>query len=383
MNRRDFLIAVGAASFTQVVRGLDFGDDVIRRILRQRIDVEKRSVGMAVCRVTLSRERITTWGHERLSGGRPVTSGTVFEIGSVTKVFTAQLLGEMARHGELGLDDPVTRHLPGDFHLPGFDGRKITLADLATHTSGLPRFPSIPGIPLTSAWFEALTRYSVEDFKTWLADLHLEHAPGSQWEYSNAVGYTLLGLALAYRGGWPFEALLQARVTEPAGLQDTTFHPTAAMESRAAEGHDAALKPVPPFEFGLFNPAGGLRSSPRDMARFAAAILPGSRSRIAPAAQLLLTIRRPATPIGGMQALGWEVHDAPGGVFMSKDGVTAGQAASMVFDPDRRVAVVAFSNTMPDMRASTQSGGGVGAADIARHLLRPQMPLNGQGGATY
>ncbi len=119
------------------------------------------------------------------------------------------------------------------------------------------------------------------------------------------------------------------------------------------------------------------------MARFAAAILPGSGSRIAPAAQLLLTVRRPAPPIGGMQALGWEVHESPGGPFMSKDGVTAGQAASMVFDPDKHVAIVAFSNTIPDLRSSTPSGGGVGSADIARHLLRPQIPLGGQGGTTY
>lgn len=115
------------------------------------------------------------------------------------------------------------------------------------------------------------------------------------------------------------------------------------------------------------------------MARCAAAILPDSSSPIAPAQQLLLTIRMPAPPIGGMQALGWEVLNAPGGVFMSKDGVSAGQAASMVFDPDSRMAIVAFSNTVPDLRSSSPSGGGVGAADLARHLLRPQIPLDGQG----
>ena len=314
---------------------------------------------------------------------RSVTSGTAFEIGSITKVFTAQLLGEMAQRGEVGLDDHVAHHLPSDFHVPEFDGRRITLADLATHTSGLPRFPPLPGMPLSPSWLDAVTRFSAEDFKAWLADLHLERAPGAAWEYSNAVGYTLLGMALAYRGGRPYETLLQRRLIEPAGLQDTTFHPSVAMASRVAEGHDAALKPVPPLELGIFGPAGGLRSTPLDMARFAAAILPGSGSRIAPAAQLLLTVRRPAPPIGGMQAVGWEVHAAPGGAFMCKDGVTAGQAESMVFDPYKRVAIVAFSNTIPNLRFSTPSGGGVGTADIARHVLRPQIPLDGEGGTMY
>jgi len=69
--------------------------------------------------------------------------------------------------------------------------------------------------------------------------------------------------------------------------------------------------------------------------------------------------------------------DAPGAGFVSKDGVTFGRAMSMVFDPDRRLAIMAFSNTFPDLSNSSPSGDGVGAADIARHLLRPQIPLEG------
>jgi hypothetical protein len=84
-----------------------------------------------------------------------------------------------------------------------------------------------------------------------------------------------------------------------------------------------------------------------------------------------------------VQALGWEVLDAPGGAFLSKDGVSFGQAASMVLDTDLRLAIVVFSNTVPDLRPSAPSGGGIGAADIARHLLRPKIPLSGQGGTTY
>jgi serine-type D-Ala-D-Ala carboxypeptidase/endopeptidase len=174
---------------------------------------------------------------------------------------------------------------------------------------------------------------------------------------------------------------LQARLIDPAGLRDTTFHPTPAMRSRTAEGHDPDLRPLPPFDAGIFIASGGLRSTLRDMARFAAAVLPGSRSPIARDAELLLTVRREARWLGGKQALGWEVLDAPGGAFVCKDGVTFGQTASMVFDPDRRIAVVALSNTHPDLRNSTLSGGGIGAADIARHLLRPELPLGGPGGA--
>src|SRR5579862_7321628 len=139
-----------AASITGAVQAVEVDDDyAISDVLRGRVETEKRTVGMAVCVVTPNRKRFVAWGRERLSDVRPVTSGTVFEIGSITKVFTALLLGEMAHRGEVGLDDPVARHLPGDFHVPEFDGRKITLADLATHTSGLPRFPPLAGVPLS------------------------------------------------------------------------------------------------------------------------------------------------------------------------------------------------------------------------------------------
>jgi D-alanyl-D-alanine-carboxypeptidase/D-alanyl-D-alanine-endopeptidase len=380
LNRRTFTTGIVAAAIAGVAQAREVDDDnAIRDILRRRVEVEKRSVGMAVCVVTPNRQRIVTWGRERLSDDRPVTSDTVFEIGSVTKVFTALLLADMARRREVGLDDPVSHHLPSDFNLPLRDGHEITLADLATHTSGLPRWPLLSGDSVPSqAAINAAARISLEDFTFWLANVHLPQNPpaAGAWWYSN-VGYALLGMALAHRGGRPYEALLHARVIDPIGLRDTTFYPTAAMRSRLAEGHDANLKPLPPFEGGIFIAAGALRSTLRDLSRFAAAILPGSRSPIALDDALLLTVRREALWLGGVQALGWEVLDAPGGAFVNKDGVTFGQTASMVFDLDQRAAVVVLSNTQPDLRNSTLSGGGVGAADIARHLLRPQIPLGG------
>jgi serine-type D-Ala-D-Ala carboxypeptidase/endopeptidase len=357
-------------------------DDAVRQLLRQRIDIEKRAVGMAVCIVTPDRRRIITWGRERLSDDQMVTADTLFEIGSITKVFTSLLLADMARRGELGLDDPVTRHLPSDFRLPQLNGRPITLADLSTHTSGLPRFPEFPGKPLSPEWKDAIPRFTTQEFKAWLANLHPDPPPPSAagWWYSNA-GYTLLSIALAYRGGRSYEALLHERVIEPAGLRHTAY-PTAAMKTRLAECHDSDLKPIPPTELGILIGGGGLVSTPTDLSRFATEILSGSGS-VAKDNEILLTVQRPAPWIGGKQALGWEVRNAPEGAFVTKDGVTWGHATSMVFDPDSRTAVIVFSNTAPDMRNSTLSGGGVGAADLAQHLLRPSIPLNAEGATHY
>ena len=87
-------------------------DQAIRQLLEQRVNVEKRTVGMAVCVVQPDSSRVITVGHERLTKDRPVTSETVFEIGSITKIFTALLLADMVRRGQVKLDDPVSRHLP-------------------------------------------------------------------------------------------------------------------------------------------------------------------------------------------------------------------------------------------------------------------------------
>ncbi len=366
--------AMAAAALAPVPAGAVAADGTIHEILRRRVEVAKRAVGMAACVVTPGGRRFVACGHQSLGDARLVDSATLFEIGSITKVFTALLLADMARRGELGLDDPVAHHLPGDFRVPAFAGRQITLADLATHTAGLPRFPPFRGIPLSPSWLEAMARFSREDFRGWLAGLQPQRPAGVAWEYSNA-GYALLGMALAHRGGRSYEELLRARIIAPLGLRDTTCHPSAAMGTRLAQGHDAALKPVPPFDLGIFAAAGALRSTPRDLARFAAALLMAAGAPTRQDEQLLLSVRRAAPAIGGAQALGWEVLDAPGGAFVSKDGVTLGQAASMVFDPDQREALVIFSNTQADLSHSTPSGGGIGAADIARHLLRPQLPL--------
>jgi serine-type D-Ala-D-Ala carboxypeptidase/endopeptidase len=161
------------------------------------------------------------------------------------------------------------------------------------------------------------------------------------------------------------------------------------MRTRLAESHDAALAPLPPLDLGIFAAAGALRSTARDLARFAAAILPGSESRFAKMNAALLSIQRPAVwapwapSVRGKQALGWEVRTAPGGPFLNKDGVTDGQTASFVVDTTQPLAVIVLSNTSADLRSSTLSGGGIGAADIAQHLLRPEIPLGGQGGAIY
>jgi serine-type D-Ala-D-Ala carboxypeptidase/endopeptidase len=200
----------------------------------------------------------------------------------------------------------------------------------------------------------------------------LSRDPGTQWAYSN-VGYCLLGLALANKAGTTYDALLNSRIIGPLGMKDTTLYPTDEASRRLATGHDPKLAPIPPLDLGIFAPAGALRSTLDNLLRFASAVLPNSRSPLEAPAQLLLSIRRPAPEIGGDQALGWEVATGSN-PFLAKDGVTAGQAASIVLDAPKQTGVVVLSNALPVMMKAPPDGG-VGAADLARHLIRPALPV--------
>src|SRR5208283_4407870 len=120
---------------------------------------------------------------------RALDGDTVFEIGSITKVFTALLLADMAQRGEVALTDPVSKYLPKGVKMPGRNGHAIMLQDLATHTSGLPRLPSNMK---PKDFMNPYADYTPELLYQFLSSYELPRDPGSKWEYSN-LGAGLLG----------------------------------------------------------------------------------------------------------------------------------------------------------------------------------------------
>src|SRR5262245_32121737 len=148
------LVALVAAIALSVIP-----NDEVRRILADRIDAQKQGVGMGVGILEPGDRRVVAYGKLDSGDARTLDGNTVFEIGSITKVFTSLLLADMVRRGEVALDDPVSKYLPGNVRMPRRGGREITLQDLATHTSGLPRLPS-PFTPKNPA--NPYADYSVE-----------------------------------------------------------------------------------------------------------------------------------------------------------------------------------------------------------------------------
>jgi CubicO group peptidase (beta-lactamase class C family) len=193
---------------------------------------------------------------------RGVEPDAVFEIGSITKTFTATVLASMLLDGLVALDDPVARHLPV---APPVNGREITLEDLATHRSGLPRLPA--GMLVQGYTSGRKDPYALLDdarMRQAIADTKPKRAPGGKVAYSN-YGYGLLGYALAHRLGTSYAELVRERITSPLGL-----HHTALDTPGLTQGHGFFGRPTGPWQLASVAGAGGLRSTARDMLAYLA-----------------------------------------------------------------------------------------------------------------
>jgi D-alanyl-D-alanine-carboxypeptidase/D-alanyl-D-alanine-endopeptidase len=337
-------------------------DTAIAAILAQRIDADKRNVGIVVGVVQPDGRRIVSHGTFGAADARRVDVDTVFEIGSISKVFTSLLLADMVERGEVKLDDPVAKFLPSTVRVPDRDGRSITLQDLSTHTSALPRLP--PDFIVTDP-DNPYAGYTVARLYESLGRITLPRAIGSQFEYSN-LGAGLLGHALALRAGSDYETVVRTRILAPLKMTDTAITLTADQRSRLARGHNQRRDAVGNWDMASLAGAGAWRSTTRDMMRLLDAFVATEPHALSAAVGRMRSVERPA--MGAMSmGLGWQILKGAGGEIVSHGGMTGGYAAFVGFMPARRTGVVVLSN----MLASA-----TGVDDIGLHLLDPTRPLD-------
>ena len=333
-------------------------DSAVLAILQARVEAGQ-AAGLVVGLLENGETRVVGFGKSGGPGERPLDGKTVFEIGSVTKVFTCALLADMVRRGEVRLDQPVAQLLPQTVKVPAKGDTLITLVDLATQHSGLPRLPDnfAPKDPANP-----YADYTVARLYDFLPGYTLTRAPGAKYEYSN-LGMGLLGLALALKAGKPYESVLVERVLKPLKLDDTRITLTADMKARLAAGHDASGAVVANWDFAALAGAGALRSTANDLVRFLAANMD---SNATPISTDLRETHRPRHTAGGPSVsigLAWHLIHAPGSEIVMHNGGTGGFHSFIGYDPAMRVGVVVLSN------------GAAEIDDIALHLLNPSLPL--------
>jgi D-alanyl-D-alanine-carboxypeptidase/D-alanyl-D-alanine-endopeptidase len=272
----------------------------IRALLASRVDAGQDSVGYVALVSDADGKQLVTYGTVGASKSRPLDGDTVFEIGSITKVFTALLLADMVARGEVALTDPVEKYLPPEGRPKRFDNKPISLLDLATYTSGLPRLPTNFS-PRDKA--NPYADYTVEQLHKFLSEYTPRYYPGSHYEYAN-LGFGLLGHILSLRAGRSFEELVTSRICEQLGLNDTRVTLSSAMQERLAQGHDTSLRAVPGWDEPTLGGAGALRSTANDMMRFLDACQGKAKTDLSPAIASLLEVRRQTSKEGVYAAAG-------------------------------------------------------------------------------
>ncbi len=334
----------------------DLPEAVVSNV-QARVDAgENEGVVVAV----VDEEGARTFSLGRRSAERPEApdARTVFEIGSVTKVFNAILLAEMAARGEVALGDPIAGYLP-DSVQTSF-GDRVTLEHLATHTSGLPRLPSNFAATVTDP-ANPYADYTVEDLYAFLASHELEREPGAEAAYSN-LGAGLLGHLLARHVGMNYGALLHERVLDPLGLDDTVIALSDGQRERLAPGHSEG-RGTASWDFPTLAGAGALRSTADDMLRFLAANLGLVETPLEGVMQTTHARRGGIAGDSLSAGLGWMIREADGGELVWHNGGTGGYRSFVGFDPEARRGVVVLTNSDR------------GLDDVGFHLLDPAIPL--------
>ena len=261
---------------------------------------------------------------------RPITPDTEFEIGSMTKVFTALLLADTVRAGKATLEAPIGAP---------FAPTTITWQQLATHTSGLPRLPG----DFRSG--DSANPYAEQDLARLEASWRSEAPkakPGERMDYSN-FGYAVLGQALAAAWGQPYPAVLKERILGPLGLKDTATAWREADPARLAPGH-AEQGRAANWDLNAYAPAGALVSTTRDLARLAQACLGLVDTPLAPVLAEAAKPRAAGDMPGRQIGLGWIVEKRGATTIVWHNGGTGGYRSFVGYDAAKRVGVAVLTN---------------------------------------
>lgn len=319
-------------------------DDVLNH-LKQQVE-QNDCVGVVLCVVDEAGSCCASEGRVSVDGDAKVDEKSVFEIGSITKAFTGILLADMVLRGEVAYDDPVKKYLPEGTKVPTRDGKEITLRDLATHRSALPRMPT----NLEPADEEnPYADYDAKRMLTFLSEYELTRDIGEKYEYSN-LGVGLLGFVLARKAGKTYEQLVTERILKPLDMKDTTITLNDGLKARLAKGH-ADGKVVKNWDIDAMAGAGALRSTSLDMVTFVEANLKPNDSAISKAMQESYKEFKDTGQPGLSVALGWHKWDRFGMPIIWHNGGTGGYRSFVGFAPSKKMGVVVLTNSDTDLDA--------------------------------
>ena len=302
-----------------------------------------QATAVALAAVRADQRLLLCRGTTARVGGSAVDPGTRFELGSISKTYTALLLAEAVARGDVRYHDPIAAYLPAGAVPTHRSGTPITLLHLATHTSGLPRLP--PGLLASAvpAWSTTpYGQYSEHRLLRSLGRCRVGSRPGSRVSYSN-LGVGLLGRLLAHAAGTDYPALLEARVCRPLGLTRTGCGPAPGQATGYWHG-----RPRPPWQIPALPGAGAIRSSAGDLLRYLEALLdPGRAGTLGPALAEVQRLRLVLPRGGDGLCLVWNQRPRPRHALLFHTGGTRGFSSFIGYCPGTRTGLAVLANTTP------------------------------------
>ncbi|WP_242389962.1 D-alanyl-D-alanine-carboxypeptidase/endopeptidase AmpH [Kosakonia cowanii] len=356
------LCALGLTSVRAAQHSPDpvFASEIVDRYANH-IFYGSGATGMAMVVIDGNQRVFRSFGETRPGNNVRPQLDSVVRIASLSKLMTSEMLVKLLDQGRVRLDDPLSKYAPPGARVPTYQGAPITLVNLATHTSALPR--EQPGGAAVRPVFVWPTR---EQRWNWLATAKLKTAPGTQAAYSN-LAFDLLADALARAAGKPYPQLFEEQITRPLGMKDTTFTPSPDQCKRLM----VAEKGASPCNNTLAAiGSGGVYSTPGDMMRWMQQFLSSDfyhRDTQADRMQTLIYPRERLTKVVGMDVpgkadalgLGW-VYMAPKeghpGIIQ-KTGGGGGFITYMAMVPQHNVGVFVVITRSPLTKFTNMSDG--------------------------
>lgn len=338
----------------------EFAADVVDRYANH-IYYGSGAIGMALVVIDGNQRVFRSFGETRPGNNEHPQLDSVIRIASLSKLMTSEMLVKLLDQGVVKLNDPLSKYAPPGARVPTYQGAPITLVNLATHTSALPR--EQPGGAAHRPVFVWPTR---QQRWNWLSTATLKAAPGSQAAYSN-LAFDLLADALSTAAGKPWPQLFEEQITRPLGMKDTTFTPSPDQCRRLM----VAEKGASPCNNTLAAMgSGGVYSTPGDMMRWMQQYLSSDfyhRSQQADRMQTLIYQRTQLTKVVGMDVpgradalgLGW-VYMAPKNGrpgIIQKTGGGGGFITYMAMIPQQNVGAFIVVTRSPLTRFTNMSDG--------------------------
>jgi D-alanyl-D-alanine-carboxypeptidase/D-alanyl-D-alanine-endopeptidase len=364
-------------NFSSLVNGVNYSKsqfkitNELKDLLKNIVDTNRTKGAFIVGLVDPNGTQFYGYGNASEANNFTVNQNTIFAIGSNTKVFTAVLLADMVENGLIKLDDPIEDYLPSNVKVPEYNGHKITVENLATHTSGLPEFPKNycseiagenPQTPREKIQFQmnfanCAKDYTLDQFYQGLSNTTITREPGTKLEYST-FGSALLGnILLSLSNETSYEDLLKKRILDVLGMNDTRVNLSDEQKSRLAVGHLYGQ------ELALFNysnpivPGGGLYSSASDLLKFISANIGLMKTKLNDAMQqshlirhtsgetmennIKITNQNSPDSVGFYIGLGWFITTNFGNEMIRHNGATGGgYNAFMAFNPETERGII-------------------------------------------